>query len=93
MTNYERITHMSVNEMAKWIDEHGAFDNSPWMSWFDCRYWKRCPNVMCKSADDSRIFPCSYCEVYDSCRFFQDLDDVPDNKMIIKMWLESDADE
>ena len=92
MTNYEYITHMSMDEMAEWLDKYGMFDSSPWMSWFDCRYCKRCPNVMCKSADDSRIFPCSYCEVYDTCRFFQDLDEVPDNKMIIKMWLELEVD-
>lgn len=89
MTNYERITHMRVDEMAKWIDEHGMFDNSPWMSWFDQKYCKNCPDIICKYVDDSREFPCSYCEVYNTCKFFQNLDDVPDNKMIIKMWLES----
>ena len=92
MTNYEYITHMSVDEMAEWLDKYGMFDSSPWMSWFDELYCKRCPYVMCKSADDSRIFPCSYCEVYDTCRFFQDLDEVPDNKMIVKMWLESEVE-
>lgn len=92
MTNYEYITHMSVDEMAEWLDKYGMFDNSPWISWFDQKYCKICPNVMCKSADDTRIFPCSYCEVYDTCRFFQDLDEVPDNKMIIKMWLGSEVE-
>lgn len=92
MTNYEHITHMRVDEMAKWIDKYGMFDNSPWMSWFDQKYCKNCEDIMCKYEAGTREFPCSYCEVYDTCRFFQDLDDILDNKMIIKMWLESEVE-
>lgn len=29
MTNYEYITHMSVDEMAEWLDKYGMFDSSP----------------------------------------------------------------
>ena len=89
MTNYECITLMSVDEMAEWIDKYGMFDNSPWMSWFDCRYCKRCPNVMCHYLDSEYEFHCSYCELEGKCKYFPDLDEVPDNKMIIKMWLET----
>ena len=92
MTNYEHIKSMSIDKFSEWLDEYGQFDSSPWMSWFEQKYCKICPNVMCKSADDTRIFPCSYCEVYDTCRFFQDLDEAPDNKMIIKMWLKSEVE-
>ena len=64
MTNYEYITHMSVDEMAELLDKYGMFDNSPWISWFDQKYCKICPNVMCKSADDTRtrkrILACSH---------------------------------
>ena len=91
MTNYEHITHMRVDEMAKWIDKYGMFDNSPWMSWFDQKYCKNCEDIMCKYEDGERELPCSYCEVYGTCRFFQNLDDIPDNKMTIKMWLESEV--
>ena len=39
---------------------------------------------------------CAYCELADEsgikrCRFFPELDDVPDNRGMIKMWLESEV--
>ena len=91
MTNYERIAHMRVDEMAEWIDEHGMFDNSPWMSWFDQKYCKDCPDVICKYENGTKEFPCSYCELNGNCKFFPDLNKAPENKMIIKMWLESEG--
>lgn len=40
---------------------------------------------------------CAYCELADEsgvkrCRFFPELDDIPDNKEIIKMWLEKETE-
>lgn len=40
---------------------------------------------------------CAYCELADEsgvkrCRFFPELDDVPDNKEVIEMWLIEEAD-
>ena len=40
---------------------------------------------------------CAYCELADEsgikkCRFFPELNDVPDNKEMIKMWLEEEAE-
>jgi hypothetical protein len=41
---------------------------------------------------------CAYCELADEsgvkrCRFFPELDDVPGNKVIIKMWLVEEIEE
>lgn len=47
---------------------------------------------MCKYEDGEREFPCSYCELNGNCKFFPDLDEVPDNKKIIKMWLETEIE-
>ena len=91
MTNYERIKSMNIDKFSDWVDEYGQFGISPWMSWFEQKYCNNCENIMCKYEDGERELPCSYCEVYDICKFFQDLDEVPDNKMIIKMWLESEV--
>ena len=90
MTNYEYITHMSVDEMAEWLDKYGMFDSSPWMSWFDHKYCNNCETIMCHHIDSEYEFPCSWCELEGKCKFFPDLDEVPDNKMIIMMWLESE---
>ena len=40
---------------------------------------------------------CAFCELADEsgkkrCRFFQDLDDIPDNKKVIEMWLIEEAE-
>ena len=35
----------------------------------------------------------AWCELNGKCKFFKDMDDIPDVKQIIKMWLESDEDE
>ena len=92
MKQFEKFKNMDINQLSEWIDEYGQFDSSPWMSWFDQKYCKNCEDIMCKYEDGESEFPCSYCEVYDICKFFPDLDEVPDNKMIIKMWLESEVE-
>lgn len=92
MNNFERLKSMSVDELAKWLDTNGMWDNSPWSQWFDQKYCKNCPDIMCKSPDDSRQFPCAYCEIYDNCRFFPEQEDVPDCKDIIKMWLAEEVE-
>ena len=92
MNNWTKLKNMSTEDLAEWLDQYGQFDNSPWITWFDQKYCKNCENIMCKYEDGEREFPCSYCEVYDTCKFFPDLDEVPGNKMIIKMWLETEIE-
>ena len=91
MINYDRFKNMSINELSEWLDKHGDFDSSPWMTWFDHKYCKNCQDVMCHYENSEYDFPCSWCELENKCKFFQELDEVPDNKMIIKMWLESEV--
>lgn len=88
MTNFERFRAMGLNELVDWLDEYGAFDDSPWTQWFDCKYCKNCPDVMCHYEGREREFPCSWCEIHGKCQFFQELNDTPDNKEIIRMWLQ-----
>ena len=92
MNNFEKLKSMSVEELSKWIDTHGQFDNGPWITWFDQKCCKNCEDIKCKYEDGEREFPCSYCELNGNCKFFPDLDEVPDNKMIIKMWLETEIE-
>lgn len=93
MTNFAKLKSMSVDELAKFLDKYGQYDHSPWSLWFDKRYCKNCDEIIGKDPDGSRQFLFSYCEVYDKCRFFENLSDAPDNKEIIKMWLELDLAE
>lgn len=92
MTQFERFKAMNLDEAVGWLDEYGLFDSSPWMKWFDQKYCKNCPSIKCKYEDGIRQFPASWCELYDKCKFFPDMPDVPDNKDIIRMWLESEEE-
>lgn len=92
MNNWAKLKNMSTEDLAEWLDQYGQFDNSPWITWFDQQYCKNCEYIMCKYEAGTREFPCSYCELNGNCKFFPDLHEVPDNKMIIKMWLEMEIE-
>ena len=93
MINFEKFRTMNIEELSEWLDENGQFDNSPWMSWWDSQYCKNCELIMCHYEDSEYEFPCAWCELNNRCKFFQELDDVPDNRAIIKMWLEKEGAE
>lgn len=90
MTQFEKFKNMDIDQLTEWMDKHGQFDGSPWMSWFDHKYCKNCECIMCHHVDSEHKFPCSWCELEGKCKYFPDLDETPDNKMIIKIWLKSD---
>lgn len=107
MINFERLQSMSIDELAEWLDKNGMFDNSPWLNAFNDKYCEKCESIECSYTDAKEklgltpfyeeTFECAYCELADengvkSCRFFPELDDVPDNKEMIKMWLEEEAE-
>lgn len=91
MTQFEKLKNMKIDEFAEWLDKYGAFDGSPWIQWFDALYCNNCESIMCHHINSEHEFPCSWCELKGKCKFFPDLDEAPDNKMIVKMWLESEV--
>ena len=103
MTNYKNLKTMNIDKLAEWLDEYGQFDGSPWSEWFDTNYCKKCKPIKCSYKDAEKIgleplnanyeTDCSYCELYNKCKFFKQLDDIPANKDIIKMWLKSKVEE
>ena len=38
MRMVDKIKSKSLDEFAEWIDEHGAFDGSPWINWWQENY-------------------------------------------------------
>lgn len=93
MTKFDRFKDMNMNEFAEWLDKNGQFDGSPWMKWFDENYCKKCEPIMCRYPDSKVEFPCSWCELNDhKCKFFLELTTAPDNKEIIKMWLNTEVE-
>ena len=92
MTQFEKFKAMNLDEMVDWLDEHGEFDDSPWMSWWDKNYCNNCPSETAYVPDYGREMKFAWCELHGVCKFFQEFDDVPDNKDIIKMWLNNEVE-
>ncbi len=102
MTNFENLKKMSIEDLAVWLDKYGMFDSSPWSEFFNREYCEKCEAVECHYEDAKKIgltpfyddtIECAYCEVYGKCKFFHELDNIPDNRAVIKLWLEEAADE
>ena len=99
--NFENLQSMSVDELAEWLDKNGQYDGSPWSKWFDSTYCQRCESVVVTREEYKRVFgccgfgntvDCAYCEWEGKCKFFPEMDEAPpNNKEIIKMWLESEV--
>ena len=101
MNNFEKIKQMPLEEFAEWLYEHGMVDDTPWMKWFTENYCDKCESIIVKAEDAESIlgfkpfykeeYEGTYCEVHeDCCKFFPDK--YPNNKDIIKMWLEVSVD-
>ena len=90
MNNYEKFKKMNIDELAEWFDSFVMFDNNPYLDWFDGKYCNNCEVEIVHTVDDGREMQCSWCELNGKCKFFQDLDDIPDNKQMAKLWLESE---
>lgn len=91
MTKFEDFKSKNIDELVDWIDENFAFDTAPYMWWFDNEFCKRCQPEEVYDVDHSTNMECAWCEISGKCKFFNDMDEVPYAKQIIKMWLESEA--
>lgn len=89
MTVLEKIKSKNIDELVDWIDEYFAFDSAPYWEYWDEKYCKNCEAVV--SEDDNKM-EFAYCEVHDNCKYFKDMDKIPDSKQIIKMWLLSECE-
>ena len=94
MTNLKHIKSMTIDELTEWFDNFDIQEYSPWSKWFDKHYCQKCETIKKYSERFNRKLEYSYCELNDfKCRFFPELDEVPDYKQTIKMWLESEYEE
>ena len=79
MTVFENITSMSIDELVDWLDEHGAAYYAPWKVWYNKKYCREC------DADE-----CRWRQLHKKCRYFPEMNQVPNRKQKIRMWLESE---
>lgn len=92
MTIFENyFKNKSIDEIAEWFDEYGTYDGAPHIRFWDENYCKKCELVEAYVAEFGDMYDCAWCELNgNKCRFFQEMDEMPSNKQIIKMWLESE---
>ena len=89
----DKLKSKNIDELAEWFDEKCSSEYSPWHQWFDNNYCGNCPSEIGKYEDSNREIEFCWCELNDNkCRFFPDMNSVPDSKQVIKMWLESEIE-
>lgn len=98
MNNFKNLQSMSIDKLAEWLDTNGHHD-AIWWKWFEEQYCDKCESetVYVDEHEGEHIWKveceCAYCEVHDKCRFFQHMDEVPDNKETIKLWFEAEVED
>jgi hypothetical protein len=82
-----------IDEFVEWLSENGRYDYSAWEQWWDENYCNKCGWVSAYLEEFDKVCDCAWCEANGKCKYFQELDDIPDIKQIIKLWLESEVTE
>ena len=91
MNNFEYIKSMNIDELAAWLDKQFEwFYDSPWEEWWSKNYCNKCESEIVKI--EGRKVPVGWCELHDKCKYFQELDGIPDSKQVCKIWLEKEYD-
>lgn len=96
MNVFEKIKSMNIDEFTEWFSKNhiDAIDQS--MEWWNNTYCSKCESEIVYVPDDTSEntwrteCEVAWCEVNDNCKYFQDLDDAPDYKQIVRLWLESE---
>lgn len=85
MTVFDILKSKNIDELVDWFDEHWISDCEPWIAYWDENYCKKCDGVFFEGMEYG------WCELNNyKCKFFQNMDKAPDNKQMIKLWLESE---
>lgn len=90
MTNYEHITSLPLDQLTEWLAQNASWEDSPWSEWFDNNYCSKCEPEYGTMVDTGRKVKFAWCELHETCKFFPEFEGIPDDKEIIKMWLEAE---
>ena len=91
MTVFDSIKNKNIDELVDWIDKYIDFDTAPYWKFWDKNYCSKCEPLIA-SNDEYNKMEFAYCEVNNNCRYFKDMEEIPNRKQTIKMWLESECD-
>ena len=90
LTMFEKLKAMSFDEFATWLDRYGAHEDSPWIIAFNETFCLNCDNskVIVNFFGQEKEVECAYCELYNKCYYFKELNRAVDSLDILKWWLE-----
>ncbi len=91
MKVFDNIKNKNIDELVEWLDTYGQHDGAPWYEWWNENYCNKCKPEIGHAVDIDRDLEFAWCELHKKCKYLQNINDVPDSKQIIKMWLESEA--
>ena len=91
MTVFDGIKSKNIDELTEWINENLVFDRAPFWKWWDNNYCSKCVSELGYMPHLNKECEFAWCELNGKCKFFMELNDIPDEKQIVKMWLESEA--
>ena len=92
MNQLKYLQSMSTDEIAEFLDQYGLVDNTPWWKWWNSKYCDKCESVKATIQGFNRECEFAWCELEHKCRFFTEMNDIPDSKEIIKMWLKTEVE-
>lgn len=93
MKVFDIIKSKNIDELVDWIEKYFTFDTAPYWKWWDKNYCKNCKSVIGYSSAINGRCEFAWCELNSKCKFFEEMDNIPDTKQIIKMWLESESED
>ena len=92
MTNFEKLKSMNEKEISEFLDSIVSIDDNPQVVWFYKKYCDNCETIRLNTLDPNARCDYAYCELNENCRYFQNKDDIFDNKEMIELWLESEVE-
>ena len=92
MTKFENFQSKTIDELATFLDKCGDLEVAPWIEWWDKNYCSKCQREYAETPLFERQMKFAWCELHGQCKYFLDMQKVPDTQEIIKMWLESEME-
>lgn len=99
MTWFEKFKSMNEEELTSWLDKHVGLNGAPWVEWFEELYCHNCrleSGYMTDCTGEyewSVLCEYSWCELNDfKCKYFPNMKEAPDNKDMIKMYLQTEVE-
>lgn len=97
MTRFEKIKVLSKEELIKSIKNIDSLNESI-LEWWSKKYCANCKSIAHKTKNPIKTnVPLTelytYCEFYDKCLYFPNMNNIPVKTEIIEMWLNEEMED